>query len=274
MASRRTTSRQAAYSLRADAQELAPRRHLARTAARPGRACRAAARPAPRRPRSPWSTTRRQPSAPRAGGFRASAARRWRSRAAPRRESQASRPLRWPRRAASRWRGAPAPARSPSALMPQPSSVTSIRSSPPCAKPTAIRVAPASIAFSTSSLSAEAGRSTTSPAAMRLTSVFGQAADCRHGRSALAAKRAAIRAEPCKSPAAFDTNFWPLRRSFGLRHRRPLSCRRSPPACRLARQRRGKITEILDGFVLVASSSSSARRTWRSTSARPTRWST
>ena len=69
-----------------------------------------------------------------------------------------------------------------SGVMPQPSSVTSIQASPPSSILTAIRVAPASIAFSTSSLSAEAGRSTTSPAAMRLTSVFGQAADCRHLR--------------------------------------------------------------------------------------------
>ena len=50
MASRFTTSRQAAYSLRARAQELAPRRDLARTGPRPGPACRAAARPAPRPP--------------------------------------------------------------------------------------------------------------------------------------------------------------------------------------------------------------------------------
>ena len=44
----------------------------------------------------------------------------------------------------------------------------------PAPELTAIRVAPASIAFSTSSLSALAGRSTTSPAAMRLTRCSGQ----------------------------------------------------------------------------------------------------
>src|SRR5690606_621719 len=52
--------------------------------------------------------------------------------------------------------------------MPQPSSVTRISALPPLAIATSMRVAPASNAFSTSSLTAEAGRSTTSPAAMRL----------------------------------------------------------------------------------------------------------
>ena len=51
--------------------------------------------------------------------------------------------------------------------IPQPSSLTSTRSSPPADSRTATWVAPASSAFSTSSLSALAGRSTTSPAAMR-----------------------------------------------------------------------------------------------------------
>src|SRR6056297_471999 len=51
--------------------------------------------------------------------------------------------------------------------MPQPSSVTRISVLPPSACATSMRVAPASSAFSTSSLTAEAGRSTTSPAAMR-----------------------------------------------------------------------------------------------------------
>ena len=53
------------------------------------------------------------------------------------------------------------------AVMPQPSSVTRISALPPSAYSTAIRRAPASSAFSTSSLTAEAGRSTTSPAAIR-----------------------------------------------------------------------------------------------------------
>jgi hypothetical protein len=56
-----------------------------------------------------------------------------------------------------------------SGAMPPPSSVTSTRSSPPAASRTDTVVAPASSAFSTSSLSALAGRSTTSPAAMRST---------------------------------------------------------------------------------------------------------
>ncbi len=53
------------------------------------------------------------------------------------------------------------------AVIPQPSSLTRISRLPPPAIATSIRRAPASSAFSTSSLTAEAGRSTTSPAAMR-----------------------------------------------------------------------------------------------------------
>jgi len=58
---------------------------------------------------------------------------------------------------------------SSSADRPQPSSATRIRVRPPPCASTSIRVAPASMALSTSSLMALAGRSTTSPAAMRLT---------------------------------------------------------------------------------------------------------
>src|SRR6476619_5204571 len=57
--------------------------------------------------------------------------------------------------------------------MPEPSSVTSISSSPPAWSRTETCAAPASSEFSTSSLSALAGRSTTSPAAMRLMSSGG-----------------------------------------------------------------------------------------------------
>jgi hypothetical protein len=55
-----------------------------------------------------------------------------------------------------------------SARMPWPSSKTRISVLPPSACATSIRRAPASSAFSTSSFTAEAGRSTTSPAAIRL----------------------------------------------------------------------------------------------------------
>ena len=58
---------------------------------------------------------------------------------------------------------------SSAAVMPWPSSATRMRDSPPCSAWISIRVAPASMAFSTSSLIALAGRSTTSPAAMRFT---------------------------------------------------------------------------------------------------------
>jgi hypothetical protein len=57
--------------------------------------------------------------------------------------------------------------------MPQPSSVMEISDLPPSRTTTSMRVAPASMAFSTNSFTAAAGRSTTSPAAMRLTSVSG-----------------------------------------------------------------------------------------------------
>ena len=51
--------------------------------------------------------------------------------------------------------------------MPQPLSVTRMRVMPPCSISTVTAPAPASMAFSTSSFTTEAGRSTTSPAAMR-----------------------------------------------------------------------------------------------------------
>src|SRR5581483_4317945 len=52
--------------------------------------------------------------------------------------------------------------------MPAPSSVTRMSRWPPPESTTSIRRAPASRAFSTSSFTTDAGRSTTSPAAMRL----------------------------------------------------------------------------------------------------------
>ena len=54
-------------------------------------------------------------------------------------------------------------------VMPLPSSVMPIRRRPPPSVKMSTRLAPASMAFSTSSLTTLAGRSTTSPAAMRLT---------------------------------------------------------------------------------------------------------
>ena len=54
--------------------------------------------------------------------------------------------------------------------MPRPSSVTRMRRRPPASIATSIAPAPASSAFSISSFTAAAGRSTTSPAAMRSTS--------------------------------------------------------------------------------------------------------
>ena len=63
------------------------------------------------------------------------------------------------------WRKNATPASS--ALIPQPSSVMRMSSAPPPENSTVIFRAPASMAFSKSSLTADAGRSTTSPAAMR-----------------------------------------------------------------------------------------------------------
>jgi hypothetical protein len=57
--------------------------------------------------------------------------------------------------------------------MPQPSSLTSIKSKPPFDIRTDICSAPESMAFSTSSFNALAGRSTTSPAAIRLINASG-----------------------------------------------------------------------------------------------------
>ena len=53
--------------------------------------------------------------------------------------------------------------------IPSPSSITRMKRRPPPSVATSMRVAPASSAFSTSSFTTLAGRSTTSPAAMRLT---------------------------------------------------------------------------------------------------------
>ncbi len=58
--------------------------------------------------------------------------------------------------------------RASSCIMPQPSSVTSMSLRPPASTLTRTRVAPASRAFSSSSFTTEAGRSTTSPAAILL----------------------------------------------------------------------------------------------------------
>ena len=102
-----------------------------RTAPRPGFACPGGSAAGP----SPDQLAMIDLDSPavgtRAPGFRASAARRWRSTAAPRRESRSSSPDRSHRRAASRSHAARARAASRPALMPQPSSATSISSSPP-----------------------------------------------------------------------------------------------------------------------------------------------
>ena len=67
--------------------------------------------------------------------------------------------------------------------MPEPSSVTRISDRPPAAVTTSMRRAPASIAFSTNSLTTLAGRSITSPAAMRLIVVERELTDGHAQRS-------------------------------------------------------------------------------------------
>ena len=70
------------------------------------------------------------------------------------------------------WRCSATPASS--APIPPPSSTTRIRPRPPRSDSTTIRAAPASMAFSTSSLTTEAGFSTTSPAAIWFTRSSGR----------------------------------------------------------------------------------------------------
>ena len=91
------------------------------------------------------------------------------------------------------------------ASMPSPSSVTSMRSMPPPASATPIRVAPASSAFSTSSFTAAAGRSITSPAAMRLTVCGGRMRMAGTGSGLRALNAHAARPVRLASPQAFNT---------------------------------------------------------------------
>jgi hypothetical protein len=72
------------------------------------------------------------------------------------------------------WRDSASSASSRS--MPQPSSLTRMLARPPSVTAISIAVAPASSAFSTSSLTTDAGRSTTSPAAMRSATALGRMA--------------------------------------------------------------------------------------------------
>ena len=78
---------------------------------------------------------------------------------------------------------------SSSAVRPQPSSSRVIRFRPPSSIAMAMFRAPASSAFSTSSLTAAAGRSTTSPAAMRLTTSGGSLRITGRGRAESAISR-------------------------------------------------------------------------------------
>ena len=144
-----------------------------RTGPRPGPACPAAARPAPRPPARHGRSSIRQPSAPAHPALerqpRDAGDRRQRLAA----KAEAGHVLDRDRRAAWRSRAARAPgAFRPGSCRSRRRSLRSGRARPPTAAPRRC-AAPASSAFSTSSLSALAGRSTTSPAAMRLMSSDG-----------------------------------------------------------------------------------------------------
>ena len=170
MARRFTTSATAWASARSVLQEFQPGRrgkeqvrHLdPRAAIQPRRAARGASG----RHRRGWTSPC---GAPLLAGGDGEPRHRRRWRAAPRRESRAcamskrspsgSLDVAWRSTASSRSSG----------VMPAPSSTTRISRRPPPSSTISIRRAPASSAFSTSSFTADAGRSTTSPAAMRST---------------------------------------------------------------------------------------------------------
>ena len=113
-------------------------------------------------------------------------------------------------------------------VMPSPSSLTRMSRRPPPSVSTSMRVAPASSAFSTSSLTTLAGRSTTSPAAMRLTMASESwrtgARRAARDRDARPPRRAAA---PARSPSS--------RRS--ARHARGPG-RSAAPSARRSRRRR------------------------------------
>ena len=170
IASRFTTSRQAAYSARGAAQELAPRRHLVEQVldANAG-AGRKRGRPLARPVRHGRSSIR-QPSAPAHPAFdrqpRDAGDRRQRLAAKAEARDLVDRVVGQLRGGVPLEREAHFVRASCRSRRRPPRSARFRRRS---ARPRSW-LAPASIAFSTSSFSALAGRSTTSPAAMRLTS--------------------------------------------------------------------------------------------------------
>ena len=156
--------------------------------------------------RRPWAHLDLRPGRPRPRPASAAPARRRpRSTAAPRRGSRGSRSAAGPRaRAAWRWRGARARARRRPALMPWPSSRTRTSVVPPSSISTWTLRAPASSAFSTSSLTTDAGRSTTSPAAILLTRSSGR-------------RWTAVEARPPGLGRAQTTiDAWKTHRAFGI----------------------------------------------------------
>ncbi len=143
--------------------------------------------------RPPARACRRRP--PGRSRSRAATPSRWRG--APRRGTRSSRPRPDPaRRGSSTWRGARARAPRLPRPIPMPSSLTRMRRRPPSSTSSSIAVAPASSAFSTSSLTTDAGRSTTSPAAIWSATALGRTA-MRGAPDAAVSKGADI---ACKLP--------------------------------------------------------------------------
>ena len=173
IASRFTASRQAAYSARGRAQELAPRRAPCRTAPRPGPGCRAEAPPAPRPPARHGrsrSASRRRPRTRLSSVSRDTLA--IDGSASPRKPKLVTRSI----ASLGQLRGRVALERQAHFVGRHAAAVVGDLDQLEPARAEAGRrpdLAPASSAFSTSSLSALAGRSTTSPAAMRLMSSGG-----------------------------------------------------------------------------------------------------
>ena len=160
-------------------EELEPRRHRGEEVRAPRRSCPGSSPAAPARSCRRARPSSRSPLAASAGARRdRQIATPRRSRPAPRRESPAC-GYRRARRPASLLVACRSTERTRSPRsMPAPSSSIRIRLlPPPRGGDRDPRRAPASMAFSTSSLTTLAGRSTTSPAAMRLIRSVGQLAD-------------------------------------------------------------------------------------------------
>ena len=257
------------------AQELAPRRHVEEQVAHlDGRARRMRLRRRAAQRAVHHGHRASRPARPRSARRSSSATPR-RCSAAPRRESRACAPTRGPRCGRSCWsRGARARAPVRPAAMPVPSSRTRQSSAPPPSTSISIVRAPASRLFSTSSLTTDAGRSTTSPAAIWWIELLGEDPD-GHGRRRPRAGAARIakggpgdrRSETCRVDGRSSAR--------GQRSASVCACRRRPARGRQRRDlgagRRAVVEVVLhavadrvgEALLLVRHRAGGARR-WRS----------